>query len=120
VKKEKLEEGTKYDKGKNRYDLIDGYALDELAKVYTYGTVKYDDNNWRKGMKWSRIFGALMRHSWAFWKGEEIDPESGHPHMAHAAWQCLALLNYSKYRKKFDDRWIETEEKIIEKVRRGL
>ncbi len=104
---DKFKEGVKFDEGKNRYDLIDSYALDELAKIYTYGTVKYDDNNWRKGLKFSRIFGALMRHSWAFWRGEDNDPESGLPHMAHAAWQCFTLINFSKYQKDLDDRFIE-------------
>jgi hypothetical protein len=104
-----LTEGTKYDQGKERYDLIDAYALDQLAKVYTFGAGKYEDNNWRKGMKWSRIFGALMRHSWKFWRakmgiGSELDDESGLPHLAHAAWCCFTLLNYSVYRTEFDDR----------------
>lgn len=62
------------------------------------------DNNWRKGMKWGRVFGALMRHAWAFWRGEDIDKESGHPHMAHAAWQCLTLMNYCKTHPELDDR----------------
>jgi hypothetical protein len=106
---DKFEEGVKLDEGKNRYDLIDAYTLNELAKVYTYGTIKYEDHNWRKGMRFSRIFGAIMRHTWAFWKGEDIDPESGLPHMAHAAWGCFTLLNYSKYHKNLDDRFIEKE-----------
>lgn len=117
MKKGKLNEGTKYDIGKSRYDLIDPYALEQVIKIYTFGCNKYEDHNWRKGMKWSRVFGALMRHCWAFWRGEEIDPESKLPHMAHAAWNCLTLINYSKYRKEFDDRWVETEEKIIDEVK---
>lgn len=96
--------GVKFDEGKVRFDLVDGYALYEVARVYTYGTKKYDDNNWRKGMKWGRIFGAMMRHAWAFWRGEEIDEESGLPHMAMAAWQCMTLLNYTKTHPELDDR----------------
>ena len=99
------ENGVKYDQGKSRYDLIDAYALEMLAQVYTYGTIKYDDHNWRGGFRWGRIFGALMRHAWAFWRGEENDPESGLPHMAHAAWQCFALLSFSKEKLGEDDRW---------------
>jgi len=97
--------GVKFDEGKNRYDLIPGYALDELAKIYTYGTKKYDDNNWRKGMKWGRIFGAMMRHAWAFWRGEDRDPESGLLHLAHAAWQCFTLMEYAKTHPELDDRF---------------
>lgn len=97
-------EGAKFDKGKNRYDLIPADALDDLVKVYTYGTIKYDDNNWRNGMKWGRVFGAIMRHLWKFWRGEDLDDESGLPHLAHAAWGCMTLLNFSKTKKEFDDR----------------
>jgi len=103
------EAGVKYDDGKSRYDLIDAYALEQLAKVYTYGTIKYKDNNWRGGFKWGRIFGALMRHAWAFWRGEDDDPESGLPHMAHAAWQCFALLSFSNEQRGEDDRWTDKD-----------
>jgi len=104
------EEGMKFDDGKVRYDLIDSYALDELTKIYTFGSKKYADNNWRKGFKWGRIFGALMRHSWAFWRGEELDEESGLPHMAHAAWCCFTLMNFSKFKIGEDDRIIQEKE----------
>lgn len=33
--------GFKYDGGKQRYDLIPPSALDEVARVYTYGATKY-------------------------------------------------------------------------------
>ena len=98
--------GYKEDKGKLRYDLLPPHALDELAKVYTYGANKYTDNNWRKGMKWGRVFGALMRHLWKFWAGEEKDKESGILHLSHALWGVVTLLEYcndSLY-SDFDDR----------------
>ena len=103
-KKKKLKEGVKYDQGKARYDLIAAHSLHEIIQVYTMGAEKYDDNNWRKGMKWGRVFGAGMRHMWAFWRGEDIDPESGLHHLAHAAWACITLLEYTKTRPGFDDR----------------
>ena len=99
-----LKEGIKYDTDKARYDLISAYSLHELAKVYTYGAKKYEDRNMEKGMKWGRIFGAAMRHAWAFWRGDEVDSESGLPHLAHCAWGFITLLEYSKYRREFDDR----------------
>jgi hypothetical protein len=98
--------GYKEDKGKMRYDLLPPYALNELAKVYTYGADKYTDNNWRKGMKWGRIFAALMRHLWKFWAGEAKDKESGILHLSHALWGVVTLLEYSENDKyyEFDDR----------------
>ena len=103
-KGDKLKEGVKYDKGKLRYDLIPSDALEQLAAVYTIGADKYEDNNWRKGMKWSRPFAALMRHAWAWFRGEDIDPESGLNHMIHAAWNCFTLVNYAKTHPEFDNR----------------
>lgn len=104
-----MTEGRKDDMGKLRYDLIAAGPLEELAKVYTYGANKYEDNNWRRGLKWGRVFGAVMRHMWAFWRGEDLDKESGLPHLAHAAWGCFTLLDYTKTQRKFDDRIKETK-----------
>lgn len=106
MSKDVLKAGVKYDGEKLRYDLISQIALEELAKVYTMGAKKYEDHNWRKGMKWSRIFSALMRHMWAFWRGEENDSESGLSHVAHAMWNCATLLEYAQMHRKFDDRFL--------------
>lgn len=99
------EEAEHKDTGKPRYDLISPVGLDELAKVYTYGVGKYDDHNWRKGMKWSRIFASTMRHLWAWLRGEDLDPESGLPHLAHATFGCFALLEYRQTHPELDDRY---------------
>ena len=96
---------VKYDRDKERYDLVPADALNEIVKVYTYGAKKYgEDRNWEKGLSWGRVFGALMRHSWAFWRGKDTDDESGLPHLAHAGWCVLTLLAYMKTHKEFDDR----------------
>ncbi len=87
-----------------RFDLIPVEPLEDLARVYGYGATKYDDHNWRKGYSWSLSFGAMMRHAWAFWRGEDLDPESRLPHMAHVAWHCMTLLWFSTYRQEKDDR----------------
>lgn len=100
----KLDGGVKYDSGKPRIELIPSMPIRELAKVYTMGAEKYEDDNWRKGMKWGRVYGALQRHLLAFWEGEEQDQESGLSHLAHAMWGCVTLLWYSVYRREFDDR----------------
>lgn len=97
--------GVKYDDGKLRYDLISSIGLERLASVYTMGAKKYGDHNYRSGLKWSRVFGAVMRHLWAFWRNEDLDKESGLPHLAHAAWGCFALLEYAQTHKELDDRW---------------
>jgi len=107
-KPSRFEEGIKFDQGKLRFDLIPPESLILLAAVYTAGAVKYEDRNWERGMKWSRPFGALMRHAWLWWAGKILgttkDPESKFSHMAHASWNCFALLQYEMTHPEFDDR----------------
>lgn len=103
--KDNLVEGVKYDTDKARYDLIPADALEALANHYRYGAKKYEDRNWEKGIKYSRIFAAMMRHAWAFWRGEEIDEESGAHHMVAVAWCAFALFHYwNRKQGELDDR----------------
>ena len=101
---ERHTEGKKNDEGKLRYDLIPTYALEELARVYTIGARKYADNNWRKGFRWGRIFGALMRHAWSWWRGERLDPVDGQHHLASVAWTAFTLMEFEKKGIGEDDR----------------
>jgi hypothetical protein len=96
--------GRKDDDGKLRFDLVPIRALEEVVAVYNYGARKYADRNWEKGMKWSRVWAAVQRHLCSFWAGENLDPESGLHHLAHAAWGCLALLEYARIHPTGDDR----------------
>jgi hypothetical protein len=95
---------VKHDQGKPRYDLIDPWALDMLARVYTYGANKYAARNMEKGCDWSRYFAAAMRHMWAWWRGENLDAESGLPHLIHAAWSLFTLFRYTMDFPNLDDR----------------
>jgi hypothetical protein len=67
-----------------RHSLIPVKALNVIARVYHYGASKYAAHNWRKGYDWSLSYDACRRHLDAFWDGEDLDPESGLPHLAHA------------------------------------
>lgn len=95
---------VKDDKGKLRMDLLPVRSLVQVAQVYTYGAEKYAPNNWRKGMAWSRIYAAILRHLFRFWGGEDLDSESGLPHLAHAAFGVLTLLDYGLTHLEYDDR----------------
>ena len=56
-------EAGRFNEGKIRHDLMPPWSMNQIAKVYTYGTQKYDDNNWWKGMKWMKgVFGCILRH----------------------------------------------------------
>lgn len=104
----------RHNEGKPRYDLLEPFAIEELVKVFTAGAKKYDDHNWLKGMNWSKMRASLARHLAAWDQLEEIDEETQCSHMALAAWNCLALVSYSKYHPELDDRLMHVINKIKE------
>ena len=91
-----VEGGIKYDKGKPRMDLLPPELLTEVSKILTFGAEKYDSRNWEKGMDWGRVYGALQRHLWAWWKGEDTDEETRESHLAHAGCCIAFLIAYEK------------------------
>lgn len=99
-----LEHGFKADAGKLPYHLLPPDAVEEILKVLEFGANKYAPRNWEKGMAWSRPFSALMRHMWAWWRGENADPETGLSHLAHAGCCILFLLGYELRKIGEDDR----------------
>lgn len=96
--------GVKDDAAKLRMDLIPADSLRDLADVYTMGAKKYADENWRKGIEWKRIYGAILRHLTLWFLGQDVDLESGLSHLAHAAWGCFTLLNYRRTHPELDNR----------------
>jgi len=97
--------GKKYDNGKSRMGLIPFVALRALGDVYSIGAQKYEEHNWLKGMKWSRLQDAMLRHYERFASGEDIDPETGLLHAAQMTWNAIGLLTYQLLSLGEDDRW---------------
>lgn len=112
-------EGIKHDKDKPRTDLLPSSALVEVAKVLAHGSDKYGPWNWAKGLAWSRVYGAALRHLFAWVEGEDKDPETGLSHLAHVGCCVLFLLQYTLKEKGQDDRhkW-DHEDEDFEQVRR--
>lgn len=98
------EEDRKLDNDKIRYDLVPVYPLQEIAKVFTFGAKKYEDRGWEKGIKWGRVYGALLRHIFSWFTGEDKDPETGLSHLAHAGCNIMFLLEYERTHKELDNR----------------
>lgn len=64
-------------------------ALLQVAEVGTFGAKKYARGNWLKlDNAQERYEDALWRHLLQYGK----DPESGLDHLAHAAWNILAII----------------------------
>lgn len=99
--------GRKDDTGKLRFDLLPVQALEEVVRVYTLGAAKYADRNWEQGLAFGRVFAALMRHAWKWWRGQTHDEVDGQHHLSSVAWCALALLQYDLDKErygKFDNR----------------
>lgn len=87
--------GAKLDAGKNRLGLVLGgfsRALEAVGHVGTFGAQKYSPNGWKQVENGrERYEDALMRHYLAS-KTESHDPQTGLSHLAHLAWNALAVL----------------------------
>lgn len=107
-----MQEGHKDDTGKLEWHLMPWNALREVVRVLMYGKSKYGENNWRYLDKPDRRYlNAAIRHLEAHMSGEYQDPESGLPHLAHAACSLLFLLAFRERfllgweQMKNDDAW---------------
>ena len=110
-----MSEGTKHDSGKVRLELIPPELLFAVGSILTFGAEKYADRNWELGMKWSRVFGAMMRHLWCWWGGQgptnknflfgDLDDETGLSHLWHAGCCIAFLIAYEERGSGEDDRY---------------
>jgi hypothetical protein len=101
----KKDEALKFDSNKVGVHLLPSGPLMQIAEVLDFGVKKYAAHNWRKGFDWSRLSGAAMRHLLAWNEGEDIDPESGLPHLAHLGCCVLFLLEHQSRGLGTDDRY---------------
>jgi hypothetical protein len=95
---------VKHDAAKVPLGLLPPGPLTEIAWVLDHGAKKYGRDNWRGGMKWTRLYSAVLRHLFAWARGENNDPETGRSHLAHAACALLFLLEYRSTHPELDDR----------------
>ena len=77
--------------GKPPVSLVPTELILGAARAFAFGEQKYNRHNWRKGMKGSLLYDALMRHLLAWNDGEDNAEDSGVAHLDHAA-ACLAML----------------------------
>lgn len=85
----------KHDGDKPRMELLPLNAIQEVAKVMTFGANKYAAHGWKSlENAEDRYTGALLRHLTAIQNGEKVDPESGLPHIAHVACNSVFLTHF--------------------------
>ena len=87
------DQSVKADAGKPRLSLVPPTVIRAIAQIRQYGIDKYHDpNNWKQ-VESQRYVDALYRHLLAYIEGEELDPESGYPHLWHMACNIAFLVD---------------------------
>lgn len=97
--------GAKDDKGKPMAGVLLDFsrALQSVVDVGTYGAKKkYTRTGWTTVPEGSqRYLDAMMRHLLAMDVDPDgLDKETGLPHLAHLAWNALAVLELQARRKE--------------------
>ena len=100
---------VKFDQGKLDWSLMPLDSVEEILKVLEFGKKKYAAWNWSSngGFPYSRVFNSLLRHLFAWFRGEDNDPETNLSHLAHAGCNILFLIYFVKHKDKYttnDDR----------------
>lgn len=98
----------KYDGGKPCLyrGVVDYFprAIEAVGQISTFGARKYAWKGWEDVPEgFARYSDAMVRHLTAEAKGEVLDPDSGLPHAAHAAWGALARLELSLREQEKND-----------------
>jgi hypothetical protein len=96
--------GAKLDSGKQLpYTVLSKFtlALQEVTKVGTFGAQKYTRDGWLSVTEGERrYYEAMMRHLLEDMKQEESkDEQTGITHLAHAAWNILAIITLRALRR---------------------
>ena len=74
------------------YDLVPYQEItDAFARVAEHGARKYAPWNWSKGLPRVQLLCSLLRHTFAYLRGQERDPDSGLLHTDHILWNAAAL-----------------------------
>lgn len=103
--RERMTQGTKDDDGKLPLELIPEEFIRAVGEVYKVG-LHYGRENWKKGLTFRRMKGAMMRHMNSFYLGEDFDTKSPtQHHLAAVAFYCAAIIYFqARGRKDLDDR----------------
>lgn len=102
----------RYNNGKLRVELVPPEAIEAMAEAIGYGADKYEENDWLKGDKYSTTYASLQRHLLSWYKGIDIDEESGLSHLSHAITNLAFLITYERRGLGEDNRIkIEREKK---------
>jgi len=96
---------TAYGEAKAKLSDTPTIGIKELGRVHSMGAEKYGRFNWREySVSASVYYDAAWRHLSAWFEGEDTDPESGLPHLAHVMACMNILLDAEQHGKLNDNR----------------
>lgn len=76
------------------YDLVPFQEITEaFARVAEFGAQKYAVWNWSRGIPRVQLLCSLLRHTFAYLRGENTDKESGYSHVDHILWNAAVLAH---------------------------
>lgn len=96
--------GSRFNTGKTQWGLVDFESLEGMVKVLEFGANKYGIDNWQKGLTTISIIESMLRHIFAFMKGNDIDSESKLPHTDHIMCNAMFLAYMWRNKKQLDNR----------------
>lgn len=85
-------------------------SIEALSRHYGVGAKKYAAHNWRKGYEISKNYAAFHRHLASWNNGENIDEETGSPHIISSLWHVFTMIHFlfeinkGRLPKEYDDR----------------
>lgn len=79
------------------------------SEAMAYGERLYGRNNWKKGLNYSRLLDATLRHLQAIGAGELKAKDSGVPHIAHVAANLHMLVGLMSIGTGVNDLIQETD-----------
>lgn len=95
-------------KHKVAFSSLPAATVAEVAVAMTEGARKYGRHNYRASeIKASTYFDATLRHLFAWWEGEDIDPDSGLHHTAKAIASLMVVRDAMLSETYLDDRPIQ-------------
>ena len=91
--------------GKAPMEYLVYSVLEDDAWCHKHGGDKYGIRNWTKDKILSSTYeGAILRHFLAWASGEDIDPDSGRPHLTHMRACGAVVMDAQKHGTLIGDR----------------